>query len=59
MRPFTFVVTVEVERTAGPFATRDEIEDWLRDSLADADPGEYVADGGGEYQVTTWDVGAS
>jgi len=58
VRPFTFTVTVEVEKMAGPFASRDELADQIREAIEGADPGDLYGDNGGEYGVTTWDVSA-
>jgi hypothetical protein len=56
MKPFTFKVTVEVERVEGKFASRDEIMEQLADALESADPGAVSGDNGGEYEVTSWAV---
>lgn len=56
LRPFTFEVTVYVERTEGKFATRDELSDQLREAIEAADPGCIEGDEGGQYDVTSWDV---
>lgn len=56
MRPFTFTVTVEVERREGKFAARDEIVEQLRDAIESADPGEVEGDNGGVYEVVSFEV---
>ncbi|MFD5864377.1 hypothetical protein ACFWGP_05460 [Agromyces sp. NPDC127015] len=56
---FTFTVTVEVERTTGKFAARDEMADAIREELEGSDPGGLYglgADGESEYDVTSWEV---
>lgn len=53
---FRFVVTVEVERTTGQFATRDELADQLREAIEGADPGSLSGDNGGEYDVQSFEV---
>ncbi len=54
LKPFRFLVTVEVERMEGKFASRDEIAELLLDSL-DCDPGSISTDQG-EYETVSWDV---
>lgn len=54
-----FTITVEVEREEGKFASRDDIEAFIRDHLDDSDPGTVDgvgADGTSVYQVTEWSV---
>lgn len=56
---FTFTVEVEVERTQGKFASRDEIAETIREWLDGANDGSVDgvgADGESEYEVTSWDV---
>ena len=53
---FTYTVSVEVERTQGKFASRDEIEEQILDALEGADPGVVSCDDGGEYEVVDWTV---
>ena len=55
---FTFEVQVDVERTEGLFASRDELEEQIIAELETADPGEVVGDQGGRYEVVGWDVRA-
>lgn len=54
---FTFMVEVEVERTEGKFASRDEIEEQIIEALEGADPCSYEGDAGGEYETVDWSVG--
>lgn len=56
---FTFTVEVEVERTEGKFAPKDEIADQLREAVEYANPGTVDgvgADGDSNYEVTDWNV---
>lgn len=53
---FTFLVEVEVERTTGKFASRDEIAAGIEEALNDADVQQISGDEGGEYETTQWDV---
>lgn len=53
---FKFTVTAVMERTQGKFATREEMADHLREAIEGADPGDFYADEGGEYEVTEWEV---
>ena len=56
---FEFTVSVEVERTQGKFASRDELEEQLAEALEGADPGQVEGGEGGEYEITTWEVSAA
>lgn len=49
-------VSVEVERTMGKFASREEIEEQILDAIEGADPGMISCDDGGEYEVVDWTV---
>lgn len=56
---FKLVVEVEVERTEGKFAGRDEIEEQLVEAIEGADPGTVDgvgADGASSYEVVAWEV---
>lgn len=53
---FTYTVSVEVERTMGKFASRDEIGEALADAIEQADPGMISCDDGGEYEVVDFTV---
>lgn len=53
---FTYTVTVEVERTEGKFASRDELSEQIMDELEGCDPGTVEGDNGGQYDVTEWTV---
>lgn len=53
---FDFTVSVEVSRTQGKFASRDDIGEKIREALDDANPGDIEGDEGGEYNVDSWDV---
>lgn len=56
---FEFTVTVEVERVAGKFASRDEVSEQLEAMLDGANEGMVDgvgADGDSEYEVVSWEV---
>lgn len=53
---FRFIVTVDVERSEGKFATRDELADQLREAIEGADPGDLEGENGGSYSVSSWEV---
>lgn len=56
---FTFIVEVEVERTEGKFAPRDEISEALLEAIEGSDPGDIDgigADGTSTYNTISWDV---
>ena len=53
---FVFQVEVEVERTEGKFASRDEISEQITDALEAADYGQWEGDNGGQYETTDWSV---
>lgn len=55
---FRFVVTVNIERVQGKFASRDEMEERLVEAIDGADPGSLEGDDGGEYEVADWNVEA-
>lgn len=54
---FEYTVTVEVQRTEGKFASRDELDEQIREALASADPGQVDGENGGVYEVVEWEVG--
>lgn len=58
MRPFTFTVTVEVERDEGKFASRDEIAEQIQDAIEGANPDSIDGENGGVYSVTSWEIEA-
>lgn len=56
---FTFTLTVEVNRTSGKFAPRDEIADAIIDEINSADPSSLYnlgADGDSEYEIESWEA---
>lgn len=53
---FTFTVTVEVSRTEGKFASRDELSDQLVEAIEAADPQSLEGDNGGQYETVSWTV---
>jgi|GEM_PF-4973209 len=53
---FQIRVGVEVEHVEGKFASREEIFEQLRDEIQSADPGTVECDGGGCYDVVTFEV---
>ena len=59
MAQYEFRVVVEVERTSGKFAPRDEIVGAIQEALDEANPGNIDsigADGDSDYEVTEWSV---
>lgn len=52
----TYLVTAEVERVEGKFASRDELSEQIRTELEGADPGSLDGDAGGEYSVESFEV---
>jgi hypothetical protein len=55
----TFTVSVELERTEGKFASRDEMAEQIIDALESADPGSVDgigADGMSSYETVAWEV---
>lgn len=53
---FEFMVSVEVEREEGKFASRDEIGEAIDQALQDADPGSIDGENGGVYNTIEWSV---
>jgi hypothetical protein len=53
---FTFTVHVELTRSEGKFATREELHDQLVEALENANPGELQGDNDGQYVVESWEV---
>lgn len=56
---FKFMVTVELERSEGKFASRDEMAEQLESALIEADPGSLDgmgAEGTSCYDVVNWEV---
>ena len=53
---FVFTVEVEVQRTQGKFASREEVADQIAEALSSADIGNFTCDNGGEYETCSWDV---
>ena len=53
---FKFLVTVQVDRETGKFASRDELAEKLREAIESADPSMISCDEGGEYTVNDFDV---
>lgn len=51
-----FLVKVELDKTEGKFASRDELADQVRDELDSANPDELEGEAGGTYSVTSWEV---
>jgi hypothetical protein len=52
----TAVVQIEVERTEGKFASREELEDQIVEALEDANPQSPDGEMGGTYEVIEWSV---
>jgi hypothetical protein len=53
---FLYLVTAEVERDEGKFASRDELAEQIISEIEGADPGSLSGDEGGAYSVVDWDV---
>lgn len=53
---FTFTVTVEVERTEGKFATREELAEQILEALESAVPDQLEGENGGQYEVQSFEV---
>jgi hypothetical protein len=53
---FVFQVEIEVERTEGKFASRDELSEQLAEAIESADPGSVEGDNGGQYEVIAFEV---
>ena len=51
-----FTVEVEVERTEGKFASKDELADQILEAIEQADPSNLDGDEGGQYEVSGWTV---
>lgn len=56
LKPFVFKVTVEVERTEGKFASRDEIAEKIVEAIEDADPGQIDTDDGAVYEIVSFEA---
>lgn len=57
---FTFTVEVEVERTTGKFASRDEIAEQILEWIEGCNEGEISgvgADCESEYEIAEWSAG--
>lgn len=56
---FTFTVEIELNRTEGKFATRDEVGEQILEMIEGADPGSIDGvgpDSSSSYEVASWDV---
>jgi hypothetical protein len=57
---FTVILEVEVERTEGKFASRDELAEAIQEALANVSEGESLsglgADGTSEYEIISSEV---
>lgn len=53
---FEFKVTVEVERTEGKFASREELAEQIRDELEGAEPSSLEGENEGQYDVVAFEV---
>jgi hypothetical protein len=59
MTKLTFTINVELERTEGKFASRDEMAEEILGWLENANEGEVSgigADCASTYEITAWDV---
>ena len=52
------MVTVELERETGKFASKDEMAEQLIEEIEGADPGSLTGENEGEYNVVEWTVEA-
>jgi hypothetical protein len=50
------IVEVELKKTSGKSAEREELEEILLAVISDADPASIEGEDGGEYEVITWKV---
>lgn len=53
---FDFLVSVDLERTEGRFASREDLGDQLREELEAANPDTVTGENDGEYQIIDWQV---
>jgi hypothetical protein len=53
---FNFVVTIEVSRQEGKFATKDELAEQIQEVLEGADPATLEGENGGQYNIDSWEV---
>lgn len=53
---FQYIVEVEVERTEGKFASREELAEQIQESLENAQLDSLEGENGGQYDVTDWSV---
>ncbi len=53
---FKFMVEVEVERTEGKFASREDLGGQLKEEIEGADPGSLTGENDGEYEVVSFEV---
>ncbi len=53
---FDFLVSVEVERVEGKFASRADLADQILAELESANPDTLTGENDGEYEVQSWDV---
>ena len=53
---FQFLVTVEVSREQGKFASKEDLAEKIRSELESADPSSLTGDNDGEYNVDSWEV---
>jgi len=53
---FEFKITATLDHVSGQFAGKDQFEDEILEALEAADPQQLTGDGGGEYEMTEWEV---
>jgi hypothetical protein len=53
---FTFTIEVEVERTEGKFASREDLAGQIVEELESANLNSLTGENDGEYEVIAWDV---
>lgn len=52
----SFLVTVELDRTEGKFASKEDLGSQIVDALEEADPFELTGENEGTYETTVWEV---
>jgi hypothetical protein len=53
---FTYLIDIEIEKTEGKFASRDEMDEQIQEALGDANPENLTGENDGEYDVIQWDI---
>jgi hypothetical protein len=53
---FTFTVEVELTRSEGKFAARDELAEQIVEALESANPYSLTGENEGTYDIDEWDI---